>query len=380
MNRLPAGSRADQDRFARAAWSRVAEPGDPLAAQLIATHGPAAALELAARGLGKPMQKYLPRLEKLSVERELEIAARCCARIVCPGDEEWPTGLDDLPVPPYCLWVRGPLAVASACSRSAAVVGARSATAYGEMVSTDLAAGLGERRFTIVSGAAFGIDAAAHRGALAVEAPTIAVLAGGVDRPYPAAHATLIGRIVDSGAVVSEVAPGSAPMRSRFLQRNRMIAAMTRGTIVVEAGLRSGSLNTARSAAERGRVVAAVPGPVTSMMSAGCHELLRSGLAILVTDAAEAADAIGDFGVDTVPHRSGDTRQGDEVDGVARQVWGCLPVRRPVPVSSLTLSSGLSAPEVLGALGTLELLGLAEHRLDGWLRPGAVRRHPAAPS
>jgi DNA processing protein len=268
-----------QDRFARAAWSRVAEPGDAVANHLIRTHGPVAALELAASSTEPRVQRFRPRLEVLDVERDLEIGAKFAARIVCPGDPEWPQGLDDLPAPPYCLWVRGPVDVASSCQRSAAVVGARSATAYGEMVATEMAAGLGERRFTIISGAAFGIDAAAHRGALATGATTIAVLAGGVERPYPSSHAALIARIVEVGAVISEVAPGSAPTKTRFLQRNRMIATMSRGTVVVEAGLRSGSLNTARTAAEHGRVVAAVPGPVTSMMSAGCHEAIRSGMA-----------------------------------------------------------------------------------------------------
>jgi len=222
-----------QDRFARAAWSRVAEPGDPVANRLIRAHGPVGALLVAASGVGQKVERFLPRLEVLDVERDLEVGAKFAARIVCPGDPEWPQGLDDLVAPPYCLWVRGPIDVASSCQRSAAVVGARSATAYGEMVATEMAAGLGERRFTIISGAAFGIDAAAHRGALATGATTIAVLAGGVERPYPSSHAALIARIVEVGAVISEVAPGSAPTKTRFLQRNRMIATMSRGTVVV---------------------------------------------------------------------------------------------------------------------------------------------------
>jgi len=218
-----------QDRFARAAWSRVAEPGDTVAARLIRAHGPVGALQLAALGTEQGAQRFMPRLEVLDVERDLEIGAKFAARVLCPGDPEWPSGLDDLVAPPYCLWVRGPVDLGMACQRGVAVVGARSATAYGEMVATDMAVGLGERGFTIISGAAFGIDAAAHRGALATGAPTIAVLAGGVERPYPSSHAALIARIVEVGAVVSEVAPGSAPTKTRFLQRNRMIATMGRG-------------------------------------------------------------------------------------------------------------------------------------------------------
>ena len=363
-----------QDRFARVAWSRVAEPGDPVAARLIRTHGPAAALLLAASGAGQSVQRFLPRLEVLDVERDLEVGTKFAARVVCPGDPEWPQGLDDLTAPPYCLWVRGPVDLASSCQRSAAVVGARSATAYGEMVATEMAAGLGERRFTIISGAAFGVDAAAHRGALATGATTIAVLAGGVERPYPSSHAALIARIVEVGAVISEVAPGSAPTKTRFLQRNRMIATMGRGTVVVEAGLRSGSLNTARIAAEHGRVVAAVPGPVTSMMSAGCHEAIRSGMAQLVTDAAEAAEAFGDYGSDLAPVRRGPTTAGDELDEPAARLLSALPVRKGAPVTRLAVSSGLSVPEVRSLLGRLDLGALAERHGEGWRQGPAVLR------
>jgi DNA processing protein len=344
-----------------------------VATRLIREHGPSAALSLAARGAEQAVQRFLPRLEILDVERDLEIGAKFAARVVCPGDPEWPQGLDDLVAPPYCLWVRGPVDVGSACQRSAAVVGARSATAYGEMVATDMAAGLGERAFTIISGAAFGIDAAAHRGALATGATTIAVLAGGVERPYPSSHAAMIARIVEVGAVISEVAPGSAPTKTRFLQRNRMIATMSRGTVVVEAGLRSGSLNTARTAAQHGRVVAVVPGPVTSMMSAGCHEAIRSGMALLVTDAAEAAEAIGDYGSDLAPARRGPTFAGDELDEPASRVLSALPARKGVTISRLAVSSGLSVAEVRSILGRLDLSGLAERHGDGW-RQGPLRR------
>lgn len=363
-----------QERFARAAWSRVAEPGDPVAARLIRTHGPVAALALAASGVEQAAERFLPRLEVLDVERDLEVGAKFSARVVCPGDPEWPHGLDDLGAPPYCLWVRGPLDLAVSCHRSAAVVGARSATAYGEMVATEMAAGLGERRFTIVSGAAFGIDAAAHRGALATGANTIAVLAGGVERPYPSSHAALISRIVEVGAVVSEVAPGSAPTKTRFLQRNRMIATISRGTVVVEAGLRSGSLNTARTAADHGRVVVAVPGPVTSMMSAGCHEAIRSGMAQLVTDAPEAAEAIGDYGGDLAPVRRGPTLAGDELDELEARLLSALPVRKGVPVSRLAVSSGLSVAGVRSLLGRLELCDLAERHGEGWRQGPAARK------
>jgi DNA processing protein len=363
-----------QDRFARAAWSRVAEPGDGLAHRLIRTYGPVVALAMAASGAEQGLDRFLPRLEVLDVDRDLEIGARFGARVLCPGDPEWPTGLDDLTAAPYCLWVRGPVDLAVSCERSAAVVGARSATVYGQMMARQIAAGLGERRFTIISGAAFGIDAAAHQGALAAGAITIAVLACGVERPYPWSHAAMIARIAQEGAVVSEVAPGTAPTKVRFLQRNRMIATMGRGTVVVEAGLRSGSLNTARTAAEHGRMVAAVPGPVTSMMSAGCHEAIRCGMAQLVTDAAQAAELLGDYGTDLAPIRRGPSFPGDELDEHAAAVLSALPVGRGVPVARLAVSCGQSVAEVRSVLDVLARGALAERHGEAWRKGPAVRK------
>jgi len=194
-----------------------------------------------------------------------------------------------------------------------------------------------------------------------------------VERPYPSSHAALITHIVETGAVISEVAPGSAPTKPRFLQRNRMIACMSRGTVVVEAGLRSGSLNTARLAAEHGRVVAAVPGPVTSMMSAGCHEAIRSGMAQLVTDAAEAAEVVGDYGSDLAPAPRGPTFAGDDLDEPAARLLAALPIRKGVSITRLAVSSGLSVAEVRSLLGRLDLSALAERHGEGW------RKGPSAP-
>ncbi len=374
-----AGSRlsplAAQDRYARAAWSRLAEPGDALAAQLVRVEGAVGALAAVAAADASAGERFTPRLAVLDLERDLEIGEKVGARVVCPGDEEWPPGLDDLACPPFCLWVRGGRLSGGARRHSVAVVGARSATAYGEMLAADIAAGLADRGFAVVSGAAFGIDAAAHRGVLAVGGTTIAVLAGGVERPYPSSHAALIDRIVQEGAVVSEVAPGSAPTKSRFLQRNRLIATMTRGTVVVEAGLRSGSLNTARTAAAHGRVVAVVPGPVTSMMSAGCHQAIREGYAVLVTDAAEAADAVGELGVDIAERPSAPVEPTDYLSPATARVLGALPLRRGVAVQRLAVTAGLSIAELTAGLGVLELDGLAERDGEGWRRvAGPARR------
>lgn len=359
------------ERRARCAWMRLAEPGDPVAAGLIATYGVVGALErLAGLPEGAPRGRFGARLAALDVEADLARGRRIGARLVVPGDPEWPTGLDDLPVPPVGLWVRGRRPLGDVCARSVAIVGARAATAYGESVAAELAAGLGSRGYAVVSGAAFGIDAAGHRGALGVGAVTVAVLAGGVDRPYPAAHVRLLEEIAGAGGIVSEAPPGAAPMKQRFLQRNRLIAAMTAGTVVVEAGLRSGSRNTAGTAAELCRPVMAVPGPVTSMASAGCHEMIRSGMAQLVTDADEVAEMLGASGVDLAPRRHGPVRAGDDLDPLAQRVRDALPVRAGAPVDRLALVAGVGHRDVRSALGRLELAGLAFHDAAGWRLAG----------
>ena len=170
-----------------------------------------------------------------------------------PGDEEWPTQVDQLMTtetlderggPPLGLWVRGPMRL-DELDASVAVVGSRSATTYGTAVAGEIGARVARAGYTVVSGAAFGIDQAAHRGALAAGGRTVAVLACGVDRAYPAAHRALLDHLATTAAVVSELAPGRSPTRIRFLSRNRIIAALTRGTVVVEAAVRSGALNTA---------------------------------------------------------------------------------------------------------------------------------------
>jgi DNA processing protein len=293
--------------------------------------------------------------------------------VVVPGDEEWPGGLDDLAVPPWCLWVRGPAHLARSVRRSVSVVGARAATAYGEHVAAELGAGLAQRGWTVVSGAAFGIDAAAHRGVLAMDGLTVACLAGGVERAYPAAHAALIERVLEAGAVLSEVPPGAAPMRSRFLARNRVIAALTAGTVVVEAGLRSGSLSTARHAVELGRHVAVVPGPVTSAVSAGCHEAVRSGLAVLVTSAEEVVELVGDLGADACAEPRGEERPGDDLDEREARVLDALPASRPVDLDGVAVLAALDPRSVRAALARLEEAGLVDGADGRWRKVPADR-------
>jgi DNA processing protein len=356
----------EEDRWARAAWSRISEPGDVSVARWIAAMGPAQALSAVRDRSLVGAERFLPRLGDLDLERDLSVAGRFGARVVVPEDAEWPPGLRSHDQPPLCLWVRGRSSLGETCARSASIVGARAATRYGEEVARDLAAGMADHGFTIVSGAAYGIDGAAHRGALAVEGITIAVLASGVDRPYPVGHAALLGTIAEQGLLVSEVAPGSAPTRSRFLKRNRIIASLTSGTIVVEAGLRSGSLSTAAEAERQGRVVCAVPGPVTSMVSAGCHQWIREGRAQLVTDAEEAVELLGRIGEDIAPARSGPTAPDDALPPHEKAVLDALPFRGPITAKEVARLTTLGLGDVVGALGQLELAGMAMRDGERW--------------
>ncbi|MCU1538430.1 MAG: protecting protein DprA [Humibacillus sp.] len=359
------GSAADGDRWARAALSRLAEPGDKEVHTLLTEVGSLETVQRLHEGTGT-LSRFAARVAQLDTDRDLEIAATVGARLVVPDDDEWPERLSGIALPPWCLWVRGPLHLASTVERSVAVVGSRTATSYGEQVSADLAAGLARRGWTVVSGAAFGIDGSAHRGALSVDGPTVAVLAGGVERPYPSAHAALIGRIAASGLVVSEVAPGSAPMRSRFLSRNRLIAGMTCGTIVVEADLRSGSRNTVKHATEAGRPVGAFPGPVTSMTSAGCHQEIRDLRAVLVTSADEVIDLVGELGVDACEPQHGPVLPSDALSLLDAAVLEAVPFRDGTDLDRLVVATAQSALGVRGALGRLERAGLVSEAEGRW--------------
>lgn len=355
----------EDEVLARAAWSRLAEPGDVRVAALVERVGVSEALRALVSRDVEWMSRYVPRLAELDPRRDLETLRRFGGRLVHPGCEEWPASLDRLAAPPPCLWVRGPVDLREVARRSVAIVGARASTSYGEHVTGEIACGVAEEGFVVVSGLAYGIDGAAHRAAM-TSGRSVAVLAGGIDRAYPQGHQTLMTALVEDGAVVSEVPPGSAPTRSRFLQRNRLIAAMSVGTVVVEAALRSGALNTARTAAALGQPVGAVPGPVTMASSAGCHELVREGRAVLVTDAAEVADLVGRLGEDAAGPRVRPTRERDALDELTTRVLDALPVRSGRPIDRIACAAGLEAGTVQAALGRLALLGLAERHGNGW--------------
>jgi DNA processing protein len=305
----------------------------------------------------------------------LATAERLSLRVVVPGDPVRPTGLDDLahrePVNgkggvPVGIWVRGRGRLDELLSGSLAIVGARSATTYGASVAGSLAAEVARAGVTVVSGGAFGIDQAAHWGALAVSMPTVAVLACGADRHYPAAHRDLLDRIADHGAVVSEVPPGWSPTRLRFLARNRLIAAMTQGTLVVEAAHRSGALNTANWAARLGRPLLGVPGPVTSAQSEGVHELLRSGQGLLVTRGDDVLEALGPIGELISDRPRGPQRPEDALAEPERRVLEALPVVDGVRPEALARTAGMPVGVVRASLVALAELGLAETKGGRW--------------
>lgn len=273
------------EKTARMVLASIAEPGDRTLNRLIAEHG---AQECLDRHLPQSLQS---RLDASVIAEILEISAALKLQFITPDDDHWPSGLNSLgETRPLGLWVYGQLDALQL--PSIAVVGARSSTHYGEWAAADIAAGIAAAGWCVISGGAYGIDAAAHRGALAANGRTIAYLAGGVDIPYPRSNELLFRAMTEAGALVSESPPGAQPLRHRFLVRNRLIAAASMATVVVEARLRSGASATASHAASLGRDVMAVPGAITSAASAGCHQLIRDG-AVLVTSAADVFELVG---------------------------------------------------------------------------------------
>jgi DNA processing protein len=362
----------DDERVARASLLRATEPAVAGVVRHVRDVGALQAIDDIRRG--RPIgasdpAAMLARLSAADGEQDLEVAAGFGMRLVCPGDDEWPDGLDDLAaVDADCLglWVRGPLRLDEACGQAVAVVGTRAATEYGEHVALELSIGLAERGWTVVSGLAYGIDAAAHRGALAAPGATVGVLACGGDVAYPKGNRGLYERIVADGAVVSEHPPGAAPQRTRFLVRNRLIAALSAGTVVVEAAPRSGARSTARHAGELFRHVMVVPGPVTSSLSAGCHQLLRDRPdSVLVTKVDEVIEQVGPMGA-LAERVTGPVRRRDLLGPAVSRVLDAVPVRRPAPAERIARTAGMRLDAVVGALAALAAHDLVDQAAEGW--------------
>jgi DNA processing protein len=362
----------DDERAARASLLRATEPAVAGMVRHVRDVGPVQAIDDIRRGRAVGASDPAAMLARLSTgdgEQDLEVAARFGMRLVCPGEDEWPDGLDDLAaVDADCLglWVRGPLRLDEASRQAVAVVGTRAATEYGEHVALELSVGLAERGWTVVSGLAYGIDAAAHRGALAAPGATVAVLACGADVAYPKGNRGLYERIVADGAVVSEHPPGAAPQRARFLVRNRLIAALSAGTVVVEAAPRSGARSTARHAGELFRHVMVVPGPVTSSLSAGCHQLLRDRPdSVLVTKVDEVIEQVGPMGA-LAERVSGPVRRRDLLGPAVSRVLDAVPVRRPAPAERIARTAGMRLDAVVAALAALAVHDLVGQSAEGW--------------
>ncbi|OQO90094.1 DNA protecting protein DprA [Saccharomonospora piscinae] len=374
---------ATAQRLARAYLLRVAEPPAPAVSRLVDELGPVEAAARVRRGAvpDAVATETAARREVDRARRDLDDAAEQGARLLTPEDDEWPAwpllslevaagrGIPGM-APPIALWVRGPAPLDDALTSAAAIVGARAATDYGETTAAEFAYELAEAGTTVVSGAAYGIDGAGHRGALAASGTTVAVLGCGLDAGYPAGHVGLLNRVATRGAVVSEYPPGTQPARHRFLVRNRLIAALTAGTVVVEAGRRSGARNTATTAGLLGKVVMAVPGPVGSALSVGCHHLVRESQATLVTSAADVLETVGRVGTGLTRKREEPRRQTDGLDAESLRVFEALPTRGGRSADEVATNSGIALTRVRGLLPVLELDGLARRGEAGWRRAG----------
>lgn len=362
------------------AWAylcRVSEAPCSELAGLVQRVGPQEAVDRIRRGAVDDAlaRRTQARRDIDCAAQDLEILKRRGGRLITPDDDEWPglafASFNGAPVrdrqqgrAPLVLWAIGPLRLDEVAERAVAIVGTRACTAYGEHVAAEVSTGLAEHDVAIVSGGAYGIDGAAHRAALATDGATVAVLAGGVDVLYPAGHSALLHRIGGSGLLVSEYPPGVRPARHRFLTRNRLVAALSGATVVVEAGIRSGAASTAAWARALGRVVCAVPGPITSSASTGCHVLLRAG-AELITRADEVREVIGRAG----EFAGEEPRPTDPLDGLTdteRQVYEALPGRGLRTADEVAVASGLPADVILGPLAMLEIAGLIERVDSRW--------------
>jgi DNA processing protein len=382
----------EEQRLARAALTYLAEPGDRILGALLGTCDPAELVDgiragrlprgaLAGRQLAaadQAMRHWRARLAEVPGESDLAAFDRDGIRLVCPGDPEWPSQLDVLGgSSPYALWLRGDADLRYSCLRSVSVVGARAATAYGSHVSSELSAALAERGWTVLSGGAYGVDGAAHRGALAADGVTAAVLASGVDAPYPRGNHELFEAVAAQGVLVSEWPPGRFPTRPRFLIRNRVIAALARGTVVVEAAMRSGALNTARYARDLCRPLMAFPGPVTSEMSAGCHWMMREWNAVCVTGVHDVLDEVTPAGENELGAQGDPVVARAELDPLTLRVLEAIPARGGAGPATIAVAAGVDVDSTVGRLGFLAAGGFVQRGPRGWRLASRVPRAAA---
>lgn len=379
-----------ENSFARAVFSLITEPGDMFAGAITQalSHETVLELEIARQPTSRlkqllaevgaldevqskfvdldqahndARQRWSGRLKLQDFSNALDLAIRVRAQLITVSNSYWPTQLDDLQLAsPHCLWLRSRTELSLLNQNQISIVGSRISTSYGDWVASEIVADASTKGMNIVSGGAYGIDAISHRAALANNNSTIAFMAGGIDRLYPSGNQNLLERIIENGAVIAEQAPGAMPTKWRFLQRNRLIAAMGQATIVIEAGARSGALNTVTHAQELGRAVGVVPGPITSQASAGCNQLIAKGMVTpicAITDAAALALKGEDwFQAEFEGLGAFETRALDAMTAKAK------------PEDKIASDAGLSNRELSIALGQLALLGFVEKRERGWAK------------
>lgn len=325
-------------------------------------------------------------------EQDLQEAARCGYRLLTAESEEWPkdqftvafgfaaTGLSSRPrtyrddaVSPHVLWVKGGH-VRQLTQQAVSVVGTRALSSYGEEATRMIVSDLVQHQWTVVSGGALGVDAVAHRCAVEARVPTIAVAACGPGVHYPAAHQKLFDSIAECGALVTEYPPLMRPARHRFLTRNRLVAALSQGTVVVEAAWRSGALSTLTWAQAFGRVAMAVPGPVTSVASLGCHDKIRRGEAQLVTSGADIRSLLSTLGGLDVEQQYELQFAPDEVQRLSAtelKVFDSLSDHRARETDTVAMAAGLPLALTVHTLMSLQQRGLCLREGTTWRR---VRR------
>jgi len=347
-------------------WNALVEPGDRIAGELISSLGAAAALEAFLKKVDvntevlASYERWSPRYSPTIADEKINLARRFDLKLLLASDPQWPTALSELGAhSPNLLWYRGSISEFSKFSRAVGVVGSRNASHYGQRVTSDLTAVLVQEGATVVSGGALGIDSVAHRTALHLGGKTVAIMAGALDCLYPSANLELFDQIGHRGLLLSEMSPGAKPTRWRFLQRNRLIAALSDALVVTEAGWRSGSINTANHAVELNRRVFAVPGPITNPSSAGCNRLIRDQQADLLLDPADLPEELGWRSIKIDHSKSLGQLELRALDAMTKV---------SLPIESIANRAGLTLGEARMALASLHLDSLAERSHEGWRR------------
>lgn len=380
-----------EDKFSRSAWSVICEPGDGFAGFLISMMGASAALEAEINGLSSKQlkqnlislgfapdnldsfgvfeklhaearERWRPRLNLELIRTALFKITKVGGFVITPSDPDWPEQLGDLENhAPFALWVRGSGSALRKLEHSISIVGSRGATKYGEFATDSMVSALVPKGFSIVSGGAYGIDGMAHRSTLALKGNTVAVMAGGLDRFYPTGNSDLLRRISQTGAVISEVPPGTVPSKWRFLQRNRLISALGQSTLVIEANWRSGALNTVSHSERLERPIYAVPGPITSPKSAGTNKLIAEERAKLVVDGDDLLERLGE----TI--RITSQAELDGLGAIEKRVFDAIGFD-VLEIAEICSSAGLTRDEARFGLSSLELDGLVLRRANTWTK------------